>query len=107
MNKKDNYKNLIRHRKQIQMMETAIEKMRADADAKIAAKQAELEALRQVTQEEEQTEIMMLVQLHKFSLEDMRQVIQGQPGTAVPSAVPAQTLKTDEEKKEDTPDEDE
>ena len=47
MNKKDNYKSLIRHRKQIQQMEAAIEKMRAEADARIAAKQAELDAARQ------------------------------------------------------------
>ena len=109
MNKKDNYKSLIRHRKQIQQMETAIEKMRAEADARIAAKQVELDALRQITQEEEQAEIMMLVQLHKFSLEDMQQAIEGQPVMAAPAPVPvtpAQNTTTDDNE-EDTPDEDE
>ncbi len=109
MNKKDNYKSLIRHRKQIQQIEAAIEKMRAEADARIAAKQAELDALRQVTQEEEQAEIMMLVQLHKFSLEDMQQAIEGQPVMAVPAPAPVTPAQntTTEDNEEDTPDEDE
>ena len=109
MNKKDNYKSLIRHRKQIQQMETALEKMRAEADAKIAAKQAELDALRQITQEEEQAEIMMLVQLHKFSLEDMQQAIEGQSVVTAPASVPKVSTQKDinEDDEEDTPDEDE
>ena len=51
----------------------------------------------------------MLVQLHKFSLEDMQQAIEGQSVVTVPASVPKASTQKDinEDDEEDTPDEDE
>ena len=106
MNKKDNLKSFQRHRKQIGQMEAAIERMEAEARARIAAKKQELEKLRELTLQEEQAEIMMLVQLNKVKLEDVQQLIATlQGGAAVIDAAHEKTPVADEPEQAETIDE--
>ena len=87
-------------------MEAAIERMEADARARIAAKKQELEKLRELTLQEEQAEIMMLVQLNKVKLEDVQQLIATlQGGAAVIDAAHEKTPAADEPEQAETIDE--
>ena len=106
MNKKDNLKSLQKHRKQIEQMEAAIERMEADARARIEAKKRELDQLRELTLQEEQAEIMMLVQLNKVKLEDVQQMITSlQGGAAVIDAAHKKRPVTETPVQEETMDE--
>lgn len=64
MNKKDNRKNLMKHRTQIQQLRDQIK-----------AKEEELAKLLEITQAEEETEIVLLLQTHNIGLEDMEKML--------------------------------
>ena len=64
MNKKDNRKNLMKHRAQIQQLRDQIK-----------AKEEELAKLLEITQAEEETEIVLLLQTHNIGLEDMEKML--------------------------------
>ena len=92
MNKKDNRKNLMKHRTQIQQLRDQIK-----------AKEEELAKLLEITQAEEETEIVLLLQTHNIGLEDMEKMlsdVRNQSAKTIPAqGKPAQknTTKKKEE----------